>query len=158
MGEGCWEWQAGRSPRGYGKVCVANKHWRAHRLAWTLTYGEIPAGLVVMHRCDNPPCVRPDHLQLGTCADNNRDKVAKGRDSRGDAHYARREPWRLLRGEQHGRAKLTEEQVRFIREEFQPGYGAWKALALRLGVSVSLLHLVRKGTIWKDKPVVQVAG
>ena len=79
----CWEWQGTLSTkpngtRGYGKI-----QWRgvrgAHRLAYTLTHGPIPDGLLVMHRCDNPPCVRPDHLMLGTVNENNADRDAKGR-------------------------------------------------------------------------------
>ena len=79
----CWEWQGPLSARpngsrGYGKIQYRGVHG-AHRLAFTLTYGPIPDGLVVMHRCDNPPCVRPDHLILGTVTDNNADRDAKGR-------------------------------------------------------------------------------
>lgn len=73
----CWVWVAGRFVTGYG----AYRNQGAHRVSWGLMNGPIPAGLFVLHRCDNPPCVRPDHLFLGTHTDNMHDKVAKGRAS-----------------------------------------------------------------------------
>lgn len=79
-GDGCWEWQAKRFDNGYGSFAVSrNKNQGAHRVAWELTNGPIPAGMSVLHHCDNRPCVRPDHLFLGTQLDNMRDMLAKGR-------------------------------------------------------------------------------
>ena len=82
-GSGCWEWQACRQHNGYGQFYVSRHRTsnQAHRVAWELTHGPIPAGLWVLHHCDNPPCVRPDHLWVGDRADNMRDAVAKGRKS-----------------------------------------------------------------------------
>lgn len=77
--DGCWVHRNERTSKGYARVDIASKHHRAHRLAWQLIHGPIPAGMVICHRCDNPPCVRPDHLWLGTVADNNADMKAKGR-------------------------------------------------------------------------------
>lgn len=86
----CWLWLAGRTTAGYGHLTWGvNKNKRrdgdkkrryAHRISWTLTRGKIPIGICVLHKCDNPPCVNPSHLFLGTYADNARDKCAKGRD------------------------------------------------------------------------------
>lgn len=76
---GCHLWTASVSPRGYGKFYIAGRHLRANRAAWELYVGSIPDGLRVLHRCDTPACVNPDHLWLGTDADNQRDKVRKGR-------------------------------------------------------------------------------
>lgn len=75
----CWEWQAGKAGGGYGTFRVHHKMWQAHRVAWALTYGPIPKGLFVCHRCDNPGCCNPYHLFLGTNADNLRDAAKKGR-------------------------------------------------------------------------------
>jgi len=75
----CWNWRRATDEQGYGTLRVRGKKDRAHRVAYVLTYGEIPPGLYVMHDCDNPRCVRPDHLFLGTSLDNNRDMWAKGR-------------------------------------------------------------------------------
>lgn len=75
----CWLWQAGRTPKGYGMVKVNGAHQGAHRVAYELVNGPIPAGMLVCHRCDTPACVRPDHLFLGSAKTNNRDAIAKGR-------------------------------------------------------------------------------
>lgn len=78
-GEGCWEWQGRRFPFGYGAFYLEGQWNGAHRASWRVHFGEIPDGLWVLHRCDNPPCVRPDHLFLGTHLDNVRDMCRKGR-------------------------------------------------------------------------------
>lgn len=84
----------------------------AHRFSWKLHYGEIPQGLEVLHRCDNPPCVRPDHLFLGTQADNNMDAVKKGR--RALVPNALKQAW-----ERNARAKFSDDQVREIRALYE---------------------------------------
>lgn len=75
----CWEWTGHRQTQGYGQVQVNAKLWTAHRLAWTLYNGPIPDGKLICHSCDNPGCVNPEHLFLGTHADNMEDMVAKNR-------------------------------------------------------------------------------
>lgn len=77
--DGCWEWTGGLLSSGYGACFVGAYSTGAHRVSWELANGPIPDGLWVLHHCDNRPCVRPDHLFLGTVLDNNRDAIAKGR-------------------------------------------------------------------------------
>lgn len=106
---GCWEWQRGKTAYGYGAVRYDGRSTSAHRMSWLVCRGEIPAGQCVLHKCDNPPCVRPEHLFLGSTYDNNRDRAAKGRSA-------------PLRGETNGMAKLTADGVRLIRAMFTYGF------------------------------------
>ena len=104
----CWEWRGARNRLGYGVLTVRRRRWLAHRLAWSLARGKaIPDGLVVCHRCDNPSCVNPKHLWLGTQADNMRDMFEKGR---GKQVVPRNNV-----GARNPMAKLSDEQVREIR-------------------------------------------
>jgi hypothetical protein len=77
----CWEWTGHKMSSGYGQVNFNKKGWLTHRLFWTIFNGEIPNGLWVLHHCDNPSCVRPSHLFLGTNSDNQQDSVNKGRNN-----------------------------------------------------------------------------
>ena len=90
---GCWLWVGRRDSYGYGKL--GKKQTASHRLSWTIHFGPIPSGLCVLHRCDNPPCVNPAHLFLGTQLDNIRDMNAKGRGKAGITT-------RKKKGGQHG--------------------------------------------------------
>lgn len=99
----CWEWQASMGDT-YGKFWIDGHYDKAHRVAYTLIHGEIPAGLVVRHKCDNPRCVNPNHLELGTQKDNAQDSMDRNR---------RHKP----KGELNTRAVLTETDVRAIRND-----------------------------------------
>lgn len=110
----CWVWTAGKNGRGYGKFNVGYTRFYAHRFAFLLTFGAIPDGMVVCHRCDTPSCVRPDHLFAGTQQENLRDMAAKGR------HPSHAHP-HLVRGEQNGFSKLSDDQVREIRARVAAG-------------------------------------
>lgn len=113
----CWQWTASKDRRGYGRFRLPTCHIGAHRIAYELTFGPIPEGLEVCHTCDNPGCVNPSHLVLGTHADNMRDSRDKGRATAppvtaGDSHWTRTHPERLRYGESHPRSKLTNAEVR----------------------------------------------
>jgi len=89
---GCWQWNASIMSNGYGCIRIDKKTYATHRVAWTLYRGDIPAGMCVLHHCDNRRCANPDHLFLGTHADNVRDKTGKGRTPSGENHWAVRIP------------------------------------------------------------------
>jgi predicted DNA-binding protein (UPF0251 family) len=146
--QGCWIWTGSFFNDGYGQFWTPKNARHAHRIAWELTYGPIPPGLHVCHSCDNKRCVRPSHLFLGTPADNSFDMVRKGRQSRGDRHYARLHPECLRRGQQHGMAKLTDAGVRTIREEWLLGVPQ-RTLARRFGVSQRAVWNILRGRGWK---------
>ena len=76
---GCWEWQGDLTHNGYGRVKVDGKAKRVHRVMWELRHGPIPDGMVVMHKCDNPKCCNPEHLELGTQRENVADMIQKNR-------------------------------------------------------------------------------
>jgi hypothetical protein len=133
-GRGCWEYTNYRNPKGYGTILAEGKMMLAHRLAWELERGPIPKGMNVLHRCDNPACVRVSHLFLGTLAQNNADMRAKGRASGDDR-----------RGAERDNAKLTDNIVKQIRVSKERGVD----LARRYGVSQTLISAVRLGRIWK---------
>lgn len=134
-GPDCWEWQGYRRPDRYGLVGGrTTPKILAHRLAWQLTYGPIPTGLFVCHHCDNPPCVRPDHLFLGTQTDNMRDAAKKGRIYSGI-------------GARRAMAKVTPQQVREIRS--LTGL-TLKQIGMRYGIKASQVSKIRLGQCWAD--------
>jgi hypothetical protein len=87
--DACWPWTGARTSWGYGNTRVDGKTVGTHRVAWQLTHGPIPAGMSVLHRCDNPPCCNPRHLFLGSPLDNKADSIAKGRDAHRSPFLAR---------------------------------------------------------------------
>lgn len=129
----CLVWTAYRAPLGYGSVRFRGRARGAHVVAWTLFVGEIPPGLCVLHTCDNPPCVRLDHLFLGTKAQNTADMVAKGR---------------APNGERGGSAKLTGGDVVMIRDARARGESV-RSIAKRLCVSHQNVWLIATHKRWK---------
>jgi len=144
---GCRTW-TGQTLSGYGKYSLGHKKRSAHRIAYELTYGSIPTGLSVCHRCDVKLCCNPEHLFLGTQADNNADMRRKGRAARGETHGSRTHPERLCRGADRADHKLTEDQVRTIRK-LPTTRANQRVLAHQFGVSASAIRHVIYGESWR---------
>lgn len=139
IGTGCWVWIGLRDKDGYGKIVRAGKNGpglRAHRLAWELLQGFHPGQMKVLHRCDNPSCVSPFHLFLGTTADNQQDMKRKGRSTR---------------GERSTLAKLTETQAREIVTKRWEG-ASYKSLMAEYGMSKPAISHIVRGRSWPHIP------
>ena len=119
----CWVWQAGRVPYGYGAFYVRPRNYGTHVISWWIAnkHKRIPNGYQVCHRCDNPPCVNPAHLFLGSVADNFHDSVKKGRRRHVRLPPANEHADKMPRGSQHWNARLTEDVVREIRTRLADG-------------------------------------
>lgn len=148
---GCRLWYGGSVPAGYGVMHYEGRQQYAHRVAWQLRNGAIPAGHVVLHRCDTPACVNVDHLRLGTHQDNVNDKMEKGR-WRGGAPCGDRNPMRktpnLMAGERHGGAKLSAAQVQEIRVLYRAG-ATQSALGERFGVRQCHISRIVREESWQ---------
>jgi hypothetical protein len=144
-GDGCWLWTGARNAKGYGVLQMGDAQESrtelAHRVAWSLEHGPIPKGVKILHRCDNPPCVR--HLFSGSQADNMHDSAEKGRHPRNRTKY-------LPTGKRHHAYerghKLTRDQALQIRAED----GTYADIAARHDVDKSLVCLIKAGKIWRD--------
>lgn len=132
---GCWEWTAYRNNHGYGQFTVRKGvFYTAHAVSYAITHGPIQPGMSICHRCDNPPCVRPDHLFIGTQSDNAIDMFSKGRATRS-------------RGVDRANAVLSEDDVRHIKEA-ATYRGLIKDLASEYGVSTTTIRKIRTGKKW----------
>ena len=141
----CWEWRASTTRQGYGRIHHNRKAMLAHRVSWLLHYGEIPTthdyhGTCVLHNCDNPPCVNPRHLFLGTQADNLTDMTDKGR--RGQPN-----PPPPI-GEKNGNSKLTESDVLLIRRYLTVGKWKQKTIAKLFGVCKATITGIKNRQRW----------
>lgn len=142
LGTACWPWAGAMVSGGYGHIGMGGQGYVAHRVSWELANGAIPDELFVLHKCDNPPCVRPEHLFLGTPLDNMRDMIAKGRDRypTGKANF------RPAIGENNGLSKLTERDVIEIRAIGRSR--SQSDIAREYGVHQSLISLILSRRIW----------
>lgn len=136
--KGCWYWTGYRGAQGYGRAPKVKEGFvLAHRIMYLVTYGDFPRDLCVCHRCDNPSCVRPDHLFLGTNRDNTRDRDRK-----------RRGKLPNNSGERHGHSKLTDAQVIRIRELYSRGT-TQKTLSSWYGIGRDQISRIVTGKRWK---------
>ncbi len=145
--DACWPWQGARKRRdprqAYGSFKIASYvATRAHRVAYALYYNRSPGGLLVCHHCDNPQCVNPTHLFLGTVQDNSDDMVRKGRAPKLD-----------MRGQRNHAAKLDDRKVAAIRDLIRAGLTN-KAIATQFGVTHQLISRIRRGRSW-GQPAMQ---
>ena len=134
-GKRCWEWTGYKNDKGYGIINLRGERLMAHRMSYQLAGHTIPAGMYVLHHCDNPGCVKPKHLFLGTIADNNADMDAKGRARRVGAQSGARNP----------SARITEADVRAIRASDESA----AVLGARYGVTYNHIWAIRQRLFWK---------
>lgn len=132
LGTKCWLWKGAHGKRGHGYVNNSEFQSTAHRASWVIHRGDIPSLMCVLHKCDNPPCVNPDHLFLGTELDNVRDMIAKGR----------KKPPRIT----YPRRILTDAQIVEIRASSETN----RTLADRYGVTRLTISSVRNFRCWKN--------
>lgn len=132
---GCWVVRGTKNPDGYGQLKVWGEGRGAHRVAYEHWVGPIPDGLIIRHKCDNPPCINPDHLEPGSHVDNSRDRVERGRS-------------RVSKGERNPQAKLTENEVRDIRKLYEDGL-TQAELTRRFGMSQTAIYAIVHRVNWK---------
>lgn len=139
----CWSWTAAKNPQGYGKIGTGGKGSKiegAHRVSWMLHNNQdIPAGLFVLHSCDNPECTNPKHLRIGTKSDNMKDMYERARQGKRN----------LPIGELNKKAVLTHGKVIYIRSSLKTN----GQLADELGVSKTCIRLARIGETWQHIPL-----
>lgn len=150
--EGCWIWTGATLRRGYGAFQLNGRACRAHRVAYEMAYGSIPSGLFVCHSCDNPACVRPDHLWLGSAKDNTQDCIAKGRmvGPYNHHHGGYKLPSGCNVGERNPRAKMTRDKVIELRARYSSGCELLTNLANEFGIAFSAADKIVRYETWKE--------
>lgn len=138
----CWEWQAS-TKAGYGRIKIKGHHILAHRISWTIFFGEISDGMFVCHHCDNRLCVNPNHLFLGTQSDNMKDAYDKGR-----CLIPKNTPGQFKSGEDHSRSKLTQAEVDEIRRLRSDEGLTLRVIANMFNVDHSLVWQITKNKAW----------
>ena len=153
--DSCWEWTASLDKWGYGAFASTlkgqkKKVYKSHRFVWMLLFGEIPKGMCVCHRCDNPKCINPCHLFLGTQAENIADALKKGRFRLNGTAKLDGSPINRARGERSGQSKLKDSDIIEIRKVYRPysrKFGA-PPLAKKFGVSEQMITNIAKRRNW----------
>lgn len=133
---GCWIWEAGQHPDGYGLIWDGERSARAHRVSYEIQEGEIPEGAYILHECDNPPCVNPDHLYVG----NQQDNMDDAKDSGSFDNQ--------VSGEEHPDSKLTEEDVEEIRSKYENPEVSTYDLSEEYGVKPYHISRIIRGEAW----------
>lgn len=148
--ETCWEWGAAKDKKGYGRFSLNFKEkYMAHRMAYFLHNKKPIGNLLVCHNCDNPGCINPNHLFLGTHADNFNDMKKKGRSCKGERHRNQKYPEKRQRGETNGASVLNDGQVLAIRQEYSTGSFMIKEVAHKYGVSATATSQIIHRKTWK---------
>lgn len=149
----CWEWKGGKNKQGYGLLKYENKNWSSHRLSYHVFNQKIPDNMIVCHKCDNPTCINPSHLFIGTYKDNMEDMYNKGRGFKSKKAPQLLGPkipiqFRRLKGEDSPLSKLCDEQVVTIIKLLKAGCRGVD-VAKEFKVHISTISLIKNGKRWK---------
>lgn len=142
----CLMWTGSALASGYGQTSYKGRKDLAHRVAFEIAKGPIPPGMCVCHSCDNPPCIEPSHLWIGTHADNTHDAVNKGRMASGSRHGTHTRPDLIPRGERRAFSKLTREQV--VEIKCRIGNESQSDIAADYGVGQGTISKIARGVKW----------